>query len=92
MPGNEEPRLEDVLVDPIVRAMMRRDAVSRVELVRLITEVRERLVPIHSPHTRDKRATSMRSRSPAPVQSHSPAISQAKPGGHERISLDTATE
>ena len=49
MRDNEEPRLEDLLVDPIVRAVMRRDAVSRADLDRLITEVRERLVPIHCP-------------------------------------------
>jgi hypothetical protein len=72
--------------------VMRRDAVSRADLDRLITEVRGRLVPIHSPHARDKRATSMRSRSPAPVQSHRPAISQAKPSGRGRIQSDTATE
>ena len=59
MRGNEEPPLEDVLVDPIVHAVMRRDAVSRADLDRLITEVRERLVPIHSSaRARDKRATS----------------------------------
>jgi hypothetical protein len=39
--------------------VMRRDAVSRADLDRLITEVRERLVPIHSSaRTRNKRATS----------------------------------
>src|ERR1700738_1424223 len=44
MRDNEEPWLADVLVDPIIGAVMRRDAVSEVDLNRLITEIRGRLL------------------------------------------------
>jgi len=52
MHDNDEPRLEDVLVDPIVHAVMRRDAVSPVALNRLIAEARDRLMSPHSPDGR----------------------------------------
>jgi predicted aminopeptidase len=45
--------------------VMRRDAVSRTDLDRLITEVRERLVAVHaSARTRDKSANSKRRQFP----------------------------
>jgi hypothetical protein len=43
MRNNEEPRLGDVRADPIILAVMRRDAVSQADLDRLITEARGRL-------------------------------------------------
>ncbi len=40
--GGCEPRLEDVLADPIVRQLMRRDGVEPAELRALIARVRAR--------------------------------------------------
>jgi hypothetical protein len=41
--GNREPRLQDLLSDPILRHMMRRDGVGMTALIRLIATVRRRL-------------------------------------------------
>jgi hypothetical protein len=41
--GNDEPQLEEMLSDPIVRALMRRDEVAESNLRGLIAEARFRL-------------------------------------------------
>lgn len=41
--SGEEPRLEDILADPIVRILMRRDAVGEQGLREVIAEARGRL-------------------------------------------------
>ncbi len=41
--SGEEPRLEDILADPIVRILMRRDAVGEQGLRQVIAEARGRL-------------------------------------------------
>ena len=38
-----EPRVEDLLNDPVMRLVMRRDHVQRDDLARLIREIRESL-------------------------------------------------
>ncbi len=40
-----EPRVEELLDDPVLHALMARDGVSRAELERLIARVRRRLGP-----------------------------------------------
>ena len=42
-----EPSLREALADPVIQALMRRDAVSQEELLRLIAAVRARLLPAH---------------------------------------------
>ena len=39
----EEPSLNDLIADPMVRALMARDAVAEADLRRLIDRVRDRL-------------------------------------------------
>ena len=41
--SDEEPSLEEILVDPIVRRLMERDGVQAPELISLIDETRKRL-------------------------------------------------
>jgi hypothetical protein len=40
-----EPRLSDVLKDPIVRTLMRRDAVGEAALLEVIDDARRRIAP-----------------------------------------------
>ena len=47
--GDPEPRIEELLGDPIVHALMARDRVSRPALEKLIAEVRRRLGPDEGP-------------------------------------------
>lgn len=41
-----EPRLDDMLDDPVVQAMMARDGVERDEILDLAASVQERLGPV----------------------------------------------
>lgn len=41
--SGEEPRLEDILADPIIRTLMRRDAVGEQGLRQVIADARDRL-------------------------------------------------
>jgi hypothetical protein len=40
----EEPNLNDLIADPMIRALMARDAVAEADLRRLIDRVRDRFV------------------------------------------------
>lgn len=40
---SDEPRLDEVLDDPVIRAVMARDGIRRAEMVDLVRAVREKL-------------------------------------------------
>ena len=40
---HSEPRISDMLDDPVIQALMRRDHVARADILDLVVSVRERL-------------------------------------------------
>jgi len=54
----EEPNLNDLIADPMIRALMARDAVAEADLRRLMAHVRDRFVHAAEP------------KSPQPCKAH----------------------
>lgn len=53
MAPSPEPMLEDLLAEPIIQLVMRRDNIAADKLRQILHEARERRVPEHSRSERD---------------------------------------